>query len=100
MNNFKYFVVVVGMFLLIQPAKANFPDFPMSFYGEAKYNNSPIAVGAKIRAVANNNTIGEVEIKTAGIYGTSSAFGPNLSIGKFSGNTINFYYILPIPQFH
>lgn len=97
MNKLKYYlVIIIPIFcLFVSSAKANFPDFPMTFYGTANYNNLPILVGSKIRAISDGLTIGETEIKTSGIYGSSSPIGPNLSVSKFTGNSINFYYISP-----
>lgn len=94
MRNIKY-LFIFSLFFLAKQASADFPEFPMTFYGTAQYNNTPILIGSKIRAVANGLNIGEVEIKTNGIYGTSSPIGPNLSVSKFTGNNINFYYISP-----
>jgi len=97
MRSIKYTIILIILLgiVFVQPALADFPDFPMTFYGTAQYNNTPILVGSKIRAIANGLKIGEVEIKTSGNYGTSSPIGPNLSVSKFTGNVINFYYVSP-----
>lgn len=88
-------ITLVALFLIVNYANADFPELPMTFYGNATVDNQAIPIGSKIRVTANGVIVGEIKIVSAGIYGTTTPMGPNLSVGNFSENELLFYYIAP-----
>ncbi len=96
MNKIKIFLILLMLSLFLPfsvEASDPFPDFPMSFYGSATLNGSPLPVGSKVQAYTGLTLQGEVVLSEAGIYGYDDPTKMKLVVGTYEGNLI-FKYIL------
>ncbi len=96
MKKIKIFLFLITLFLLTPIfafADNSFPDFPMSFYGTATLDGTPLPVGSKIQAYEGSTLRGEVILSEAGIYGYDDPTRAKLVVGNFTENLI-FKYVL------
>lgn len=93
MRIIKFLIVIILLIPASLKAQESFPDFPMSFYGQATFNNDPMPVGTKIQAYAGSSLKGQVTISEAGLYGYDNPTKIKLVVGDFTGN-LTFKYVL------
>ena len=87
-------LAIVAVLLLpgLVLAAEDFPAFPMSFYGTANLNDTPLAAGTVIQVYNGDNLAGEVTITEAGIYGYDNPTKARLVVGEYTGDLI-FKYV-------
>lgn len=90
-----FYIFIISLTVLPQLALAAdpFPAWPMSFYGTASYDSSPLAAGTRIQAFAGDVLVGEVEMPTDGIYGYNNPTQSRLIVGEYLGDLL-FKYLL------
>lgn len=96
MNKFKISLTVLALSLFLPSlvvASGPFPDFPMSFYGLATLNGSPLPTGSKVQAYIGLTLLDEVTVSESGIYGYDNPTKMKLVVGTYEGN-LTFKYIL------
>lgn len=90
----KLFIILILVFCpLFVFGNADFPSYPMAFWGSAKLNNSSLPLGTKIMAYCGNNSIGEVTMLENGIYGYEDAIKIRLLVSNCTGDIL-FKYLL------
>ena len=68
-----------------------FPSFPMSFYGTATLNGSPLPTGARISAFASSTFQGDVTLSEAGVYGYDDPIKNKLVVSNYTETLILKY---------
>ncbi len=82
----KYLILAIFVFSFTSVASADFPDFPMAFWGDVTINGGAAPAGSVVRVYDSTNTlVGEVSLIESGVYGYTEPTKQKLVVGESVG---------------